>query len=163
MRPCGVDRSNAIPLRATSDTRRVSISRKVASRSVVLRPAGQLGYQHRIDLAPLCERHDLPAFRTHAGGGFFVGANHLVAGPFGKGGEVALLPLAGLVRRGHPAIERGATAMTLAVPIGLPLRGALQALVPAGAWIVAVRLYPFWDGLTVNPTSVLWRTPNPAL
>jgi hypothetical protein len=38
MRPCGVERSNAMPFSATSDTRRASSSLSVASRSVVLRP-----------------------------------------------------------------------------------------------------------------------------
>src|SRR6185503_627745 len=38
IRPCGVARSNVIPFKATTDTRRASNSFSVASRSVVLRP-----------------------------------------------------------------------------------------------------------------------------
>ena len=50
-------------------------------------------------LCPVC---------PHAGGGFLVGGDHLVAGPLGKSGEITLLPFARLVGRGHPAVERGA-------------------------------------------------------
>jgi hypothetical protein len=38
IRPCSVKRSNAMPFSATRGTRRASNSRKIASRSVVLRP-----------------------------------------------------------------------------------------------------------------------------
>jgi hypothetical protein len=38
IRPCGVERSNAMPFKATTDTRRASNSFNVANRSVVLRP-----------------------------------------------------------------------------------------------------------------------------
>ena len=74
-------------------------------------PARQLRHQHRVDLAPLRQGQHLAALRPvklHPGRGFLVGADHLVAGALCERGEVALLARAGLVRRGHPAVERGA-------------------------------------------------------
>src|SRR4051812_45403718 len=63
-------------------------------------PAGQLGHQHHIDLAPLRQGDDLAplgAVDPRAGAGFPEHADHRVATARGKGRQVALLPLAGLV------------------------------------------------------------------
>ncbi len=53
----------------------------------------------------------------------------MVAGALGKGGEVALLPCAGLVRRGHPAVERGALRwLSILSHLNSPRPAACKAL-----------------------------------
>ena len=122
IRPCGVERSNAMPFSAITDTRRASNSFSVASRSVVLRPQRDIGHQHRVDLPRLRERHDLAPLgpvELHAGAGFLERADHLVACARGKRREIPLLARAGLVGGRDPAIESGALSQ-LNSPAGRP-------------------------------------------
>src|SRR5271170_1377288 len=71
-------------------------------------PARQLGHQYGIDFAPLSKRHHLlprGAIELRARSSFFKHASHVVAGACGKSRQIALLPGAGLIGGGDPAIK----------------------------------------------------------
>ena len=81
----------------------------------------------------LGERHHLSPLdpielRTRSG--FLEHAHRLVAGTLGEGAQIALLALAGLIGRGHPAVDRsllsqlkhpGVRARKPALRLGSPL------------------------------------------
>ncbi len=94
-------------------------------------PARQLRHQHGVDLAPLREGQHLAALgpvQPHPRGGFLVDADHLVAGPFGKGGQVAFLAVAGLVSGRNAAVQGGALSQ-----LNPPRCAARKPLFPLGS------------------------------
>jgi hypothetical protein len=112
MRPCGVDRSKVKPFHGDDvHAPRLELLQRVQEIENASAPARKLGDQHGIDFAPLSERdHLFPlgAIELRARAGFFEYAEHLVAGAGGEGGQIALLPGAGLIGGRYSAIKGGA-------------------------------------------------------
>ena len=100
IRPCGVGTSKVRPLMAITETRRASRSCSVQQIEGAAASTRQFGHQHHVGLAPLRQGHDLAplgAVDPRAGGSFPEHPDHRVAAARGKGRQVALLPLVGLV------------------------------------------------------------------
>jgi len=73
-------------------------------------PPGELGHQDGVELSSLCEPHDslpLDPVRLGPRGGLLEDPHDLVARALGEVAEIALLPVAVLVRGGDSAVDGG--------------------------------------------------------
>ena len=113
-------------------------------------PARQLGHQYGIDFAPLSKRHHLlplGAIELRARAGFFEHASHVVAGACGKSRQIALLPGAGLIGGGDPAIKG-----RLLSQLNSPRLAGSKSLIPCGR-------APYRTAFTLSGTIRYAETP----